>query len=66
MKDILPGREVLFETKAIGNAVRVAAMDAVSATEIVISCPKGTPEGHMQMMALKRLEFVLRKNGIIS
>lgn len=63
---MLQNREILFETRPVGLAVRVAAMDAATMTEIVISCPKGTPEAHMQLMAMKRLEFVLKKKGIIA
>lgn len=65
MPEILKGREVLFEYITIGNIVRVTAMDTATLTEIIISCPKG-PEERLQTMALKRLEYVMKKKGLIS
>lgn len=64
MAEILPGREVLFEFMPVGNVMRVTAMDTQTLTEIVISTPKG-PEEHMKNMALKRLEFVMKKKGLL-
>lgn len=65
MSQILPNREVIFEIRGVANMVRVMALDVATMTEIVISCPRG-PEEYMRNMALKRLEFVLRKKGLIS
>ena len=64
MADILPGREILMEIVRYGNAMRVTAMDVATTTEIVISVPPG-PDQYMKNMALKRLEFVLKKKGLI-
>lgn len=62
---ILAGREVIFEYQKMGNLLRVAAMDTKTMTEIIISCPPSASEDQMQMMALRRLEFVLKKKGLI-
>lgn len=66
MHEILKGREVIFEFFPIGPYVKVTAMDVATLTEISISGPKGTSEAILQQNALKRLEFVLRKKGLIA
>ena len=66
MAEILPGREVIFEFRPLGNAMRVSAMDTATMTEIVIQCPAGAGEGVFKNNALKRLEYVLKKKGHIS
>ena len=63
MAEILPGREVIFEFKAIGNLVRVSAMDTATMTEIIIQCPAAAGEEVFKINALKRLEYVLKKKG---
>jgi hypothetical protein len=65
MNEILAGREVIFEFFNIGPYVKVTAMDVASLTEVSISGPKGTAESTLRYNALKRLEFVMRKNGIL-
>ena len=59
-------REVIIEFTPVGQVVRVTAMDTKTLTEIIISCPTGTPETIMKANAVKRLEYVLKKKGIIS
>ena len=61
----LRNREIIFEFHPVGNAVRVSAMDVQSATEIAIQCPLGTPDALKKSNALKRLEYVMRKKGLI-
>jgi hypothetical protein len=61
----LPEREVIFEFQTIGPYVKVTAMDTQSLTEISISCPAGTGEAIMKQNALKRLEFVMKKKGLV-
>jgi hypothetical protein len=56
-------REVIFEFLPAGNAVRVTAMDTKTMTEIVMQAPITTPESVIKKNALKKLEYVLRKNG---
>lgn len=66
MTDGLKNREVIVEFTPVGNIVRVTAMDTASLTEIVISGPKATPQSTLKRNAVKRLEYVLRKKGLIS
>lgn len=65
-ENILPGREVIIEYVTIGQIVRVSAMDAQSLTEVITQGPVGTPEAILKRNAVKRLEYVLRKKGLIS
>lgn len=63
--NLLPGREVIFEFQPVGAYVRVSALDAGSLTEIVIQGPLGAPEELLKRNALKRLEYVMKKKGLI-
>lgn len=65
MAEILQGREVLFEYRQMGNIMRVSAMDTATMTEVVVQCPAGAGEKVFQNAGLKRLEYVLKKNGHI-
>lgn len=61
----LNGREVIFEFYPVGAYVRVAAIDAASLTEISIQGPANAPQDMLKRNALKRLEFVMKKKGIL-
>lgn len=61
----LAGREVIFEFRPMGNIMRVSAMDVETTTEIAIQCPLNAGEAVFKANALKRLEYVLRKEGKI-
>lgn len=65
MAEILKGREVIFEYRQVGNIMRVTAMDTATMTEIVLQCPASAGEAAFQKNALMRLEYVLKKKGII-
>ncbi len=53
--------EVLFEYQVLGNAVRVAAIDPRTNTEVVVvGSPTMTPYS-LRVNALKKLQFVLAK-----
>jgi hypothetical protein len=65
MAEILKGREVIFEYRQVGNIMRVTAMDTATMTEIVLQCPVSAGEAAFQKNALMRLEYVLKKKGII-
>ena len=65
-KDSLQGREVILELVQIGQFVKVTAMDTASLTEISIQGPASAPESTLKANAVKRLEYVLRKKGLIS
>ena len=59
-------REVIFEFQPVGNIMRVTAMDTVTLTEIVVQCPVTAGENVFKKSAMMRLEYVLKKKGIIS
>ena len=61
----LAGREVIVEFFPVGNLVKVTAMDTRTLTEVSIQGPKVASEETLKRNALKRLEYVLRKKGII-
>lgn len=66
MSELLKGREVIIEFLPLGNVVRVSAMDTQTLTEIAIQGPLSTPQNILKNNALKRLEYVLKKKGLIS
>lgn len=61
----LEGREILIEMTQQGQYVKVTAFDTKSLTEVSIQGPRSAGEAMLQRNAIKRLEYVLRKNGII-
>ncbi|MFA5591952.1 MAG: hypothetical protein WC989_01380 [Micavibrio sp.] len=63
--EALKNREVIFEFFPIGPYIKVSAMDVASLTEISISGPATAGEEILKRNALKRLEFVMRKKGIL-
>ena len=64
--DKLYGREVLFEIHSIGAYIKVIAVVVLSGTEISVQCPASAGEAVFKRQALARLEYVLRKKGIIA
>ena len=62
----LKNREVIFEFRPMGNAVKVVAMDTQSLTEVSIQGPANAGEEMLKRNALRRLEYVLKKKGIVS
>ncbi len=65
-KYVLEGREVIIEFYPVGNVVRVSAMDTSSLTEVSIQGPSSAGEKMLERNVLKRLEYVLRKKGLIA
>lgn len=63
--NLLKNREIIFEIAPIGNLVRVIAMDVKTMTEITIQGPKTASESTLKANALKRLEYVMKKKGLI-
>lgn len=61
----LEGREIIIEFVPFGAYVRVSAMDTESLTEISIQGPKNAARHVLEANAMKRLEYVMRKNGVI-
>ncbi|MCC6598920.1 MAG: hypothetical protein IT559_09045 [Alphaproteobacteria bacterium] len=65
-KEILQGREVILEFFPVGALVKVTAMDTASLTEISVQGPANAGQEILKRNALLRLEYVLKKNGLIS
>jgi hypothetical protein len=63
--EVLQGREVIVEFHPVGSFVKVSAMDVASLTEVSIQGPAGAGEVILKRNALKRLEYVLKKKGLI-
>jgi len=61
----LKNREIIFEFYAVGPTVRVSAIDVETMTEAVTQGPKTSPDALLKREALKKLEFVMRKKGLI-
>jgi hypothetical protein len=61
----LKDREVYIEFHTIGQFVKVTAMDVESMVEISIQGSVTAPEAQLKAAALKRLEYVLKKQGVI-
>lgn len=65
MTEKLAGREVIFEFHPVGHIMKVTAMDVATLTEVIIQCPLTAGEVTFKRNALLRLEYVLRKKGVI-
>lgn len=61
----LRGREIILEFHPIGTVVKVSAMDVKTMTEISIQGPASAGEVTLKLNALKKLEYVLKKKGLI-
>lgn len=65
-REILKGREVIIEFRLVGSLVKVSAMDVLTLTEAIIQGPANAGEQALKQNAIKRLEYVLKKKGLIS
>ena len=65
MTNALKNREVIIEFIPVGAYVKVSAMDTKSLTEVVVQGAAGAPESLLKQNALKRLEYVMRKKGLL-
>ena len=63
--DLLQGREVIIEFQPIGQIVKVSAMDTQSLIEVSIQGPANAGQEMLKRNALKRLEYVMKKKGVI-
>ena len=61
----LRNREIIFEFYPVGNVVRVMGMDVKTMTEVSIQGPASAPETTLKANAVKRLEYVMKKKGLI-
>lgn len=62
----LKDREVLLEIVPMGGIAKVTAFDTQSLTEVSIQGPVHAGEATLKHNALKRLEYVLKKKGILN
>ncbi|MGE5546551.1 MAG: DUF6898 family protein [Solirubrobacterales bacterium] len=58
----MTGREVYFEFRRIGSAVKVVAIDSLTGTEVSIVGAVSAGEAQLKATALRKLQFVLDKN----
>jgi hypothetical protein len=54
-------REVYFEFIAIGNAVKVTAIDSVTAIEVSIMGPANAAQADLKQLALQKLRARLKR-----
>jgi hypothetical protein len=56
-------REAYFEFIAVGNAVKVTAIDSATAIEVSIVGPLGAARADLQQLALQKLRARLKREG---
>lgn len=59
-------REIIFEFHSLGSVVKVSAMDVETLTEVIIQGPAQTNQDILKRNAAKRLEYVMKKKGLIT
>lgn len=65
-RDLLQGREIIIEMLPVGQIMRVSAVDVQSTTEVTVQGPANAGKEILKRNAIKRLEYVLKKKGLIS
>lgn len=53
--DPAQGREIIFEFVALGDSVRVAAIDVATGEEVVVTGPVATPQADLERLASRKL-----------
>jgi len=61
-RDPLSDREVIFEFIALGDSVRVAAVDVLTGEEVYVTGPANTPQNDLERIAARKL---VRKLGLL-
>ena len=56
-------REVYFEFTAIGAAVKVVAIDALTGTEVSVMGPARAAQADLERLALQKLKVRLAREG---
>jgi hypothetical protein len=54
-------REVYFEFVAIGNVVKVTAIDSLTGTEVSAMGPASAAQSDLQQLALQKLKMRLKR-----
>jgi hypothetical protein len=57
------GREVIFEYIPVGTSVKVTVVDVATAVEVSIIGPSSAAQSELENLALRKLRYVLEKNG---
>lgn len=63
--DSLRGREIIIEMNPVGAYVKVSAFDVATLTEVSIQGPASAGQEILRKNALNRLEYVMKKKGLI-
>lgn len=66
MSEILKGREVIVEFYSLAGNVKVSAIDVATMTEVSIVGPASAGQYTLKANALKKLEYMLKKKGILA
>ncbi len=56
-------REVYFEFTAIGNAVKIVAIDSLTGIEVSAMGPASASQADLQQLAVQKLKARLRREG---
>lgn len=64
-KENWAGREIIIEYQSFGSVVKVTAMDTASLKEVTIQGPASAGEAALKQTVLKKLDYVLKKDGIL-
>ena len=56
-----PGRNIIFEFHALGDSVRVAAVDVATGEEVIVTGPVGALQADLERVAARKL---YRKLGL--
>jgi len=59
----VPGREVLFELRQIGNTVKITAIDVATNVEVSTMGPVAAGQHGLKMAALRKLDYVLAQRA---
>ena len=57
------GREVYFEMVKVGNAVKITAIDSVTAIEVSVMGPANAAQSDLERVALRKLKARLEREG---
>ena len=55
--------QFFIEFIAIGNQVKVSACDSLTGYEVSIIVPRNTPKEYATSIAIKKLNYMLKKNS---
>lgn len=61
MHDSENSREILYEFTAVGDVVRVSAVDAASGLEVTVFGPAGAGEAALRQVARRKLDWAMAK-----